>query len=204
MFISRVQLNPRRRGAVALLSNPQALHAGVESAFPDPQHGRVLWRLDTKEHSTHLIVVSQQRPDLTHLVEQGGWPDTAPYEVKDYDAHLARLANGQRVSIQLKANTTKRDTKSGKVIGVGSAPAQLDWFAERAAGCGLELTPSALGIASRGRQQFAHRHGTISHDYADFTGVAKVTDVEALREKMTTGVGRARAYGFGLLTAIPV
>lgn len=97
MILTRTYVNARRMGAKKLLSNPQAMHAAIMSGFPpgaDP--GRPLWRMDAFDPLRPAVyVVSETRPDLTHLEEQAGWPTHASTESADYDAFLASLVEGQ-------------------------------------------------------------------------------------------------------------
>ena len=51
MYLTRIYLNPHRRGAKQLMRSRQMLHAAVLNCFPpgvldDPGAPRVLWRLD--------------------------------------------------------------------------------------------------------------------------------------------------------------
>lgn len=206
MFLSRVKINPVRRDAVRLLTNPRAMHAAVEAAFPDPDHGRVLWRTDAHEHRVDLLVVSVPRPDLTHLVEQAGW-ETAPAEVKDYDAHLARLTAGLPVAFKLRANPSRRvrgEDGKQRTFGHVTASQQLAWFRARSTGWGLEVSEDALQVSGR-ESRVASRRGepAVTHAAAVFTGRAVVADPDALRTAMVAGVGRGKAYGLGLLTVVP-
>ena len=80
MYLTRFRVNTRRRDARHLLASPHRLHGAVNAAFPTPTTPggtapRVLWRLDRNSpNETLLFIVSPTRPDLTHLVEQAGWP----------------------------------------------------------------------------------------------------------------------------------
>lgn len=82
MHLTRFRLNTARPGARRLLASPQSLHAAVMASFPrllptdgTAQGPRVLWRLDHNARAEVLLyIVSPDRPDLTHLVEQAGWP----------------------------------------------------------------------------------------------------------------------------------
>ena len=102
MFISRVPLNTAREGAMKLITSPYRTHVAVESAFPpdavrDGEEGRILWRLDTsaRDRSVWLYVVSPEAPDLTHIIEQAGWPMRVQWESKDYTPLPSRIAVGQ-------------------------------------------------------------------------------------------------------------
>ncbi|MFE6335237.1 type I-E CRISPR-associated protein Cas6/Cse3/CasE [Streptomyces sp. NPDC002776] len=118
MFLSRFRVNTARPGARRLLSSPQVMHAAVMSAFPQilpsdrpaPDQPRVLWRLDQRGHAEILLfVVSPTRPDLTHLVEQAGWPavatpDEPGWQTRPYTPFLDRLNPGTQWAFRLTAN----------------------------------------------------------------------------------------------------
>ncbi|MFF3274447.1 type I-E CRISPR-associated protein Cas6/Cse3/CasE [Streptomyces chrestomyceticus] len=80
MYLARFRVNTGRTEARRLLGSAHLMHGAVNMAFPDrpPQDGqgpRILWRVDrTHQAETTLFIVSPTRPDLTHLVEQAGWP----------------------------------------------------------------------------------------------------------------------------------
>ena len=74
MFLTRTFLNARRSGARKLIMSPQAMHTAVLSGFPPgPEGQRPLWRLDSDDPLRPAVyIVSERRPDLTHIEEQGG------------------------------------------------------------------------------------------------------------------------------------
>ena len=101
MFISRIPLNKARYGARQLIGSPYKLHAAVECAFPpnavrNNDEGRILWRLDTSvnDNAVWLYVVSPEKPDFMHIVEQAGWPTHVEWETKNYEPLLERIAKG--------------------------------------------------------------------------------------------------------------
>lgn len=101
MYITRMALNAARPSSLKLLSSPYAMHAAVEAAFPPDvaradERGRVLWRLDSSSTSgAWLYVVSPEKPDLTHVCEQAGWPLYKSWETKRYDGLLDSLQRGR-------------------------------------------------------------------------------------------------------------
>ncbi|KPI15681.1 CRISPR-associated protein, Cse3 family [Actinobacteria bacterium OK074] len=107
-FLSKVPLNPRRNGALALIGNPHALHATVLAGIArQPVTERVLWRLETgNRHRPELLVLTESRPDWTHIVEQVGWPaaDDGQALTRDYTPLLQRIAVGREFAFRLTAN----------------------------------------------------------------------------------------------------
>ena len=118
MFLTRMPINTRRRGAVKLLSSPQAMHAAVQSGFPpgvlERAGSRVLWRIDrdTNTEAT-LYLVSPVEPDLSHLVEQAGWQSGDMWQTTDYRTLLDRLAVGQFWAFCLTANRCLQRIQDG-------------------------------------------------------------------------------------------
>ncbi|MGW2155023.1 type I-E CRISPR-associated protein Cas6/Cse3/CasE [Nonomuraea sp. NPDC001699] len=225
MYLTRFRLNTARLGARRLLSSPQMLHAGVLSSFaelpPAGEHApRVLWRVDRNSKAeTCLYMVGPDKPDLTHLVEQAGWPETGRWQTYDYEPFLARLAAGDRWAFRLTANpvhTARRnDEEPTKVTAHVGLRHQLGWLLKRQDSAGFKVLEKPV---ERQLVPGQDQHEVIVHDRRQLTfkksgqqkpvtlvtvtfdGRLEVTDPDALRRTLTMGLGRAKAYGCGLMT----
>lgn len=221
MYLTRTPINPRRRGSAQLLSSPQAMHAAVLAAFAEPaasDDGRILWRVDNHRNQRVLLyVVSPQMPDFTHLVEQAGWPTTETWLTRPYAPLLEKLAPGQHWQFRLTANPVhagrRPDWPNTKPIAHVTAKQQERWLIDRAASWGFALAPTGgvgfedgfdLAIVERSTRKFRRGNATVTLGVATFEGHLEVTDAAALRHALTHGVGRAKAYGCGLITLAPV
>jgi len=216
MFLTRFPFNPRRRGAQKLLTSPHALHAAVQSGFPDPQpteSGRVLWRLDIAEPRAVLYVVSPERPDFTHLAEQAGWPTLGGWESRPYAPLLDRLEPGQRWAFRLTANPVrgvreKGQQVRGKPVGHVTVAQQEKWLRRRQEAAGFEIVgeeeASTLKVVGRRTLHFRRQGDEVTLRVATYEGELTVTDRERLVRTLTHGLGRAKGYGCGLLTLAPV
>lgn len=213
MIFTRTHLNGRRPTTRKLMGSPQAMHAAILSGFPpgsDP--GRVLWRLDGAETPTPtLYVVSRTDPDFAHLDEQAGWPTQRMAESAPYDGFLAQLANGQSWAFRITVNPTHRTARNGRsqVMAHVTVAQQAQWLADRADSMGVHLTrPSESGganqrtfdLVERATRTFHRQESTVTLGTATFEGRLMVADRQRLRDALTTGVGRAKAYGCGLMT----
>src|SRR5690242_13009724 len=156
MYLTRFPVNPARRGTRKLLSSPQAMHAAVRAAFAEPEDyerpgSRTLWRLDTPATATaHLYLVSPGRPDLTHMVEQAGWPTTSAWDTREYDPLLATLRPGQRWAFRLTANPVRSgrktaDSKETQRFGHLREGEQEQWLISRAARSGFAVATQQDG-----------------------------------------------------------
>jgi CRISPR system Cascade subunit CasE len=226
MYLTRMHLNPARRGTRHLLASPQRMHAAVLAAFPpsadlETADGRVLWRVDRgRDHVMTLFVSSPAEPDLTHVVEQAGWPaehTAAPWQTARMEPLLERLETGQQWAFRLTANPVHavRDPKDGRARGRRLAHVtveqQRSWLAERSTGWGFAvLGDSGLtaDVTSRRSFTFERRSDDVKRDVtltvATYDGLLTVIDTMLLRRTLGHGAGRAKGYGCGLLTLAPV
>lgn len=216
MFLTRMPLNSRRRGAVHLLGSPQRMHAAVMAAFPDSPvgGGRVLWRVDRGHEAVVLFVVSPSAPDLTHVAEQAGWPTSAKWETKPYDRFVSGIAAGDCMAFRLRANPVHSvRTRSGqtdtKVTAHVTATHQEQWLLDRGPSNGFAIvddpdgTPQVL-VRDRQLERFRRGDQNVTLSSAVFEGQLVVKDAEAFRAVLTSGLGRAKAYGCGLMTVVPM
>lgn len=218
MYLTRMHLNPNRRQTKRFLLNPQAMHAAVESSFPPGLAGkRNLWRLDSGPQQTNLLILSERIPSLEHIQEQAGWANEKTWESRDYEPLLARIVKGQRYGFRLTANPTHTETGpdgSKKVKAHVSVRHQIDWLAKKAPGIGVQLflpgSPEATdhpswetGVVRRETMRFRRDGARVTIAEATFQGVLQVEDAGDLRHALVNGIGRAKAYGCGLLTLAP-
>ncbi|GAA1008177.1 CRISPR-associated protein Cse3 [Streptomyces sp. F-3] len=257
MFLTRFRVNTARSGARRLLSSPQAMHAAVMSSFPhllptdrpSPDAPRVLWRVDQRARAEVLLyIVSPDRPDLTHLVEQAGWPAAAAddpqhrgWQTKPYGPFLERLSTGDHWAFRLTANpvhTVRRTEDEPRKITAHLTPIhQMGWLLDperqKRGGFRILEKPHDARLLPDGTTHRGHRHHGDRYELSvgatrtltfnksrvtdgsrrsrpvtlvtvTFEGRLEVTDPEALRRTLTQGIGRARAYGCGLLTLAPI
>lgn len=224
MYLTSFRINTQRVAARRLLSSPQMLHAAVLSSFAEPPKQRadgprVLWRLDRNSTAeTYLYIVSPDRPDLTHLVEQAGWPTTGGWRSLEYAPFLARLRKGNTWAFRLTANPVhsirRSDSEPTKVTAHVTPRQQMQWLLDRQEKSGFAIVEKPperqlmegdvceLIVHNRRQVAFKKKGGTkpVSLATATFDGRLRVTDPELFRRTLTRGLGRAKAYGCGLMT----
>jgi CRISPR system Cascade subunit CasE len=217
VFLTRMPINGRRRGARLLLSSPQAMHAAVMAGFADPSptaDGRVLWRLDSHDSGRRVLLyaASPGKPDFTHIVEQAGWPTTEAWDTRPYDGLLGSLRRGQRWQFRLTANPVHAVRLPAwpktKPLPHVTVKQQEQWLLDRADRLGFQVAPSQAGVdeldlavVERSLRRFERNgSGTVTISFVTYEGHLEVVDVDALRQSLTHGIGRAKAYGCGLLT----
>lgn len=213
MYFTRMALNPARRGTRLLRASPHAMHAAVLAGFPpdvstSTVEGRVLWRIDQSGHETYLFIVSPEPPDLTHLIEQAGWPLSSTWQTRDYAPLLGQITIGQHYAFRLVANPVRqpRDPEfGGRRVGHVTAAQQEQWLLDRAERGGFRLRVGvegapALAVSAREVKKFSRGKATVTLSTARFDGQLEVADTALFRQTLTGGLGPAKGYGCGLMT----
>lgn len=227
-YLSRIGLNPLRKGSPQFLANPQRIHAAVQAAVPEqPVTGRTLWRSEVitdaygKPCRVDLLVLTPTQPSWASLVESYGWPDTAGgrAEVRDYAPVLAAAQKGREFAFRVRANPSAishsvgEPGKGGRGVRVGhrTAATQLNWFLERTGEDGAlwgfttyTLAGPTAVLTERSESRFwkgrPGQSNRVTLATATFEGHLRVTDPQRFRESLVQGLGRGKAYGCGLLT----
>ncbi|MFC8453571.1 type I-E CRISPR-associated protein Cas6/Cse3/CasE [Kitasatospora sp. NPDC057223] len=203
--------------------------AGATGLYDDPGRSLWRLDADLP-HRPALLVLTQLEADFTHIVEQAGWPDVAAGKPqgRDYGGLLSRIEAGQRYQFRVTANpvhSVPRGPGAGDAEGGGGGPSgptlargkvlghrtpvhQSRWFLERAGRWGFEVPRTGVGgepdirIVRTERLSFGKDKGArrVTLQTATFEGLLTVTEPTLFVDALTVGVGRARAYGCGLLT----
>ena len=193
--------------------------AGFATEQGTEPHPRTLWRVDSARKSINLYVSSAIEPDLTHLVEQAGWPTTATWTTREYGPFLEGLRAGTTWGFRLTANPTHsvrrppqlaseqvEPRSRGQRLAHVTVEQQLAWLMTRAERLGIDvgnLGEPTVAVTERSLSTFRRQSSSVTIGFARFDGTLVVTDPDALRIAMRGGIGPAKAYGCGLLTLAP-
>lgn len=103
-------------------------------------------------------------------------------------------------------NPTRRDSASRKLMAVRGREEVAQWFVERAvASWGFEVAPRHLQVDKIEVLQFKDKQQRqVTIGQAHVQGLLCITNKEKFINSFTQGIGRARAYGCGLLQIVPV
>jgi len=100
--------------------------------------------------------------------------------------------------------------KNGRREAISKREDLLAWIGQKAAQHGFTVDLQTLQTIPRPRQLFTKRssgdetrhHGT--HTATEFTGILNVTESTLFQQSVTTGIGSAKAFGFGMLCLAPL
>ena len=164
-----------------------------------------LIRVDRKEEAYRVLILSRSVP------AKPDWCPTDCFGTKaipdDFFAH-------PRYRFSLLANPTKKlrvenadgsRKKNGRRVPVTQRDELVAWFQHKSAAGGFTINADSLRTIPRGRE-FFHKDGTShgTHAAVEFQGELTVTDPVQLRATVASGIGSAKAFGFGLLVLAPL
>lgn len=211
MYLSRLELNTTSRETMKALASPSRLHGAVENSFAG-ERARRLWRLDTLNGKMYMLIVSEDRPDLSECAEQFGF--AGRFETKDYSPLLNKIQNGGRWHFRLAANPTiclktdDKDRKSRRNTVPLTNKFQKEWLQKRAEVLGFSLDSDEFETVGTKWYNFYKKEGKKSLKVCflsvTFEGILTVTDAAKFKETLCLGIGREKAYGQGMLTIVGV
>lgn len=209
MNLSRVKIDIHNRKKIKDLTHLGAYHNWVESSFPDElkegTRSRKLWRIDTLQGDKYLLLVSEKKPDMEYFEKYG---ETNSGCTKDYDKFLESIDEARVYRFRVTLNPVKAISqgigKRGRVVPEITADQQLHFLESRAESLGFELIPNEYQIVERGWEPVRKQGEKMPHlSKATYEGMLKVTDKDVFYHTLTEGIGKKKAYGFGLMTVIP-
>ena len=112
--------------------------------------------------------------------------------------------NHDYYGFEVRLNPTKREKSSGKTIAVIGEEKLAEWFLGKVHNFGIEVEKETLQIQKTGVQTFEKNGKEVTHGEATFLGKLRVINREAFIRSFKQGIGRAKAFGFGLLQIVPL
>lgn len=206
MFISRIQLNPRKRDTAKALQNRQLLHSAIERSI-DGERPHILWRL---EPDMSILAVSKDIPYLGDIQNQFGDVSVKP-ATKPYDAYIDTINDGDLMRFKLTVNPVinKSDgSKNGKDVPLNLKRTEKysfsaeDWTRKKLEERGVVV--NEIKDFSHETVYFVKNERRIPIFMVTYTGVFRVKDAELLKEAMKSGIGGKKSYGCGLLSAVRI
>lgn len=141
-----------------------------------------------------ILILSNRKP---HQTPQFGEVQTKPVHA-DFLTH-------ERYDFETTINPTKREKQTGKVVAIKGRDEIAAWFIARAPlSWGFTVNTEHLQVGQISVQVFEKDGRTITHGSAVLSGKLTVTDSTRFIQRFTLGIGRGRAFGFGLLKIVPL
>lgn len=220
MYLSRLELNPRSREARRDVGSAYDLHRTIITrGFPGGVDAgeRVLFRLDAMRENgrTRMMLLVQS---MFSEPDWGSLPEDYCLRIDGPRRFVPALMTGVHLSFRLLANPIARSRTGERSTGVDGSRGharfhrrcllneeeQRAWIMRKGERGGFRplftvLTPSA-GPGGQAGTISHERKRSIPHVGVRYDGVLEVTDPAVFLETLQSGIGSAKAFGYGLLS----
>ena len=201
IWLTRVTI-PQRDAFALGLTNCYAWHQLSWDCFqscPDAQRDFLL-RVDPRpeEGCMRMFLLSQRQPVRPDKLVPQWW---AAKPVRD------DFLSFQTYRFSLKANPTRLKTVGGRKIrqAVLERSDQVEWLLRKAEQSGFAVpNPEQVRIEPSGEHRIRCRQNTALCIGFNFEGILSVTDREKFTRAFVSGIGKSKAFGFGMLMISPI
>ena len=204
-YLTQIRVDYERAVRCLHIKDSYDWHQRVWQAFQgrDGARREFLSRVDETEESYRLLIVSPEPPTR---------PDWCPADCFQTKPIPEEFFAAGRFRFSLLANPTRKvrrekdgqRTKNGRRVPIVQREELIAWLARKGLAGGFAVgEPETLRTIPRRREYFERKgvHGV--HHAVEFQGVLTVIDATVFRRTFTTGIGSAKAFGFGLLAIVP-
>ena len=195
--LSRYLLSPADRRALRW-TDAYSLHRIVYDLFEavrgeNKQAGSGILFADKglRQGISQIVILSDRLP----RPPQCGTLETRPLPESYLQAQSYRF--------EVIVNPVRRENCSGKIIPVRGHEAIVTWFCGRAPSWGFAVHEPSLQLTDIHVDRFSKDGATATIARATLTGHLAVTDRDSFVRSVCQGIGRARAFGCGLLQIVP-
>ena len=198
MFRTTLKLTLEDRKAIAKkigsygILDTYGFHKLVYSLFPESLNAEFSYNAENEKPNGDIAVVVQSdvEPSLEGLED---------FDITVKQAKEDSNAEGQERVFKLLVNNSKKKNGYYSPVSIEEFP---EWLQEKAQKNGFFVDLSSLKITKRFVKNFKDKAQQERKIYAtDCIGVLTVTDSEAFSKVLVNGIGRSKAYGFGMLFA---
>lgn len=205
-YLTQIRVDYERAVRHLQIRDSYDWHQRVWQAFKNRQGDKrdFLTRVDETDEAYRLLIVSATAPSK---------PDWCPPDCFQSKAIPADFFSRERFRFSLLANPTRKvrsdkdgqRTKNGRRLPITNREDLLLWIQRKGEAGGFDIGDAeALRTVPRPRSYFVKKGAQGVHYAVEFQGLLTVTDPTAFHSSFTTGIGSAKAFGFGLLALAPV
>jgi len=177
------------------LKDAYGLHKAIYSLFPTVENQTRDFLFADKGgnwQERQILILSERYP----IVPEYGKIDSKviPDKFLSYDQY----------GFEIIINPTKRDKVSRKIIPIRGKEELSTWFITKAPSLGFDIIAASLQVQNVGVKSFDKVGAVCTYGTATFIGRLKVIDRDIFINSFRHGIGRAKAFGFGLFQILPL
>jgi CRISPR system Cascade subunit CasE len=164
-----------------------------------------LIRIDRKEEAYRVLILSSIEPTKPDWCPTGCFETkTIPEGFYSYTRYrFSLLANPTKKMRVINADGNRK--KNGRRQPITQRTELIEWLQRKAQDGGFKINSDSISTVPRGREYF-HKdncsHGV--HNAVEFQGELSIENPLQFRQTLASGIGSAKAFGFGLLILDPI
>lgn len=182
-------------------------HQRAWECFPgrDGQPRDFLTRLEEGGSFARMLLLSPTPPTRPCWCAPDAWQGPKPIGETFLSHRLYRF--------QLCANPTRKvkafkpdgmERPNGRREPLRTREELVGWIRRKGEAGGFKVDEATLRTFPRGRESFVRQGKAGLHSAVEFQGVLTVADRQRFGEAFARGIGSAKAFGFGMLTLVPL
>lgn len=172
-----------------------SIHKVVYSLFPQPANKKRNFLYCDKGgdfYGRRILILSEKKPlePKEGILESKTIPEM--------------FLNADYYGFSVFMNPVKRDNKTGKIIVIRGKEAMALWFQQKSEKYGFSLIADSLVVNDVSIVEFNKNGRKVTLSKAQFMGKLKVTNREFFIKSFQNGLGKGKAFGFGLFQIVPL
>ncbi len=181
----------------------------------------ILYRIgfNSRNNQIKVLIQSKIKPDRSKLSDEYLLElESKQFRIKEIKDIESKIITEAKYMFKLRANPTKKSIMTpdgkkrvkGKRIFLKNTKDREQWLERRSIENGFEI----LNIEQMRLPEFiitddGKQHGWKDKDHiqirgVEFNGILRITDKELFATALKNGIGRAKTFGFGLLSIAPI
>jgi CRISPR system Cascade subunit CasE len=206
MYLSKLSLDPKHAQVQSEVANRYELHRTLTAQFPGKKRKDIglLYRIELPDQYRFqpitLLIQTQIEPDWRNIYDRDML--IKPPQVKVFTTNFSK---SEKFYFRLLGNPTARRKQpdgSRKRVGLYDREDQQDWILRKAQYGGFKII--SLQLADLGLIESSKKKNNqtfhIKHLAVKYEGLLQIIDTDKFTKSFVTGIGSAKAFGFGLLS----
>lgn len=169
-----------------------AVHKLVYSLFPGSQREFLYLDQGGDRRGKRILILSREQPQV---------PSIGTLHIKSIPSGFLEHSS---YAFQVKLNPVERKSGSAKFLPIVTRPELVDWFVKKQVTWGIAVDVDKIEIMDIGLQVIQKEDMKIVHNSVEYRGILDVADHERFKYSFEHGIGRGKAFGFGLMQLRPI
>lgn len=206
MFISQVVIKDRKIMSRSY-SDANFLHQFVMSLFEDGlgeaprEKNNILWHRMSSAVHPHLVVIVQSEllPSIENI-KSAIVREAVTVQTKEVDELYKRLVVPEGIiSYKVRINPVAKQARSSSRRPITDLDKIEEWWANRLRAMGATAIDNATQVTRESVTNAVRNGKSVPLNTVTVVGLAQIEDAEKVLQNVKNGVGKEKAFGFGLV-----